>query len=145
LTLTSGQLSVNPLEIDDLLSQVDNVVGRNLTPSEWRTLFPTTGYGKVVQSLPPPPEAIHEVIDRAELLAAAGDRAGASGAFVTAAQLAVETGNVRVNNEVVEAAVKVGLGASAGAAAKYAAEILANDPEIQGRLTRVGDAPGVRP
>lgn len=145
LMLVSGQLSVNPLEIDDLLSQVGNVVGRNLSPGEWRTLFPTIGYGKVVQSLPLPPEAVYEVVDHAELLAAEGDRVGASEAFVTAARFAVETGSVRVNNDVVKAALKLNLCASARGAAEYAAKILAKDSEIQKRLECVGDAPGARP
>jgi hypothetical protein len=131
LTLTSGEITIQPLDIDDLIVRVPEFVGRNLSPAEWTNLFPQSEYQESFSTIPPNPERIHDLCNRGEVLARSGKREEAAQLFSLAAQLAVRTGSAEINKDVASSAQKIGLGFSASAAAKYLAQILPKDQEIQ--------------
>ncbi len=108
-----------------------DVVGRNVSPSEWAGLFPELEYQQYFPTVPPSAERVSDLVNQGEVLASSGKREEASKFFLLAARLASRTGSVELNKTVVKSALKAGLGSSARAAVEYAAQILPKDHEVQ--------------
>jgi hypothetical protein len=140
LTLTSGEITLQPLDIEDLITRVPDFVGRNLSPGEWADLFPQLEFEESVPAVPPNAARVSDLVNRGEVLASSGKREEASKLFVSAAQLAIKTGSIEINRMVVESALKAGLGSSANAAIEYAIQILPEDQEVQ-ELMRMSSHP----
>jgi hypothetical protein len=138
LTLTSGEITLQPLEIDALIARVPDFVGRNLSPAEWAALFPKLEYEESFPAVSPNAAMVSDLINRGEVLASSGKHDEASKIYVLAAQLAIKTESIEINKMVAKSALKADLGSSASAALDYMAKVLPKDHEVQELLRTLG-------